>query len=115
MDSSPRPRSFKSIASLAEPRSCHAPALQTRPDGILDEWFHTRQIHESQDAILVNWGLEGVTHVWVYDAGADFLREQGADPLTPADGEAFDRLLEDDLVLVESLGTAYALYELPDV
>jgi hypothetical protein len=102
------------VQYLFEPRSYYSTALRSRPDGILDEWFHVRRTFATQADILAGWRRQGITHVLVYYAGADFLRRQGADPLSAEDWAAFDVLLDNDLVLVEALGPAYGLYNLPN-
>jgi hypothetical protein len=102
-----------SVQFLFEPRSYYAPPHRARPDGILDEWFHARRLFGDPAAIVDAWRTQGVTHVLVHHAGADFLRSEGKDPLTESDWSGLDELVNENLDQVEDFGGAYSLYKLP--
>jgi hypothetical protein len=102
-----------SVQFLFEPRSYYAPPGRARPDGILDEWFHARRLIGDPAAIAGEWRAQGVTHVLVHVAGADFLRSEGKDPLTEADWSTFDEMVNEHLDQVEDFGGTYRLYSLP--
>jgi hypothetical protein len=97
-----------SVLSLWEARglACR-PAC--RPDYWLDRWFVKRTRGGDPSQILDGWRDEGVTHLLLYRAGAEFVRSTdsryGAD-----DWQALEDLLA-ALRLVERIGDAYELYE----
>jgi hypothetical protein len=97
-----------SVLSLWEARglACR-PAC--RPDYWLDRWIVERTRRGEPSQILAGWRDEGVTHLLVYRAGAEFVRSTdsryGAD-----DWQALEDLLG-ALRLAERIGDAYELYE----
>ena len=103
-----------SVVLLWEPRSYYC-SVDCCPDALLDRWLHTTQVygHDPLD-IADAWRDQGVTHVLLHRDGLDHILEAGFDPVTPADMEALEALLEEEAALVQSFGSAYELYLLED-
>jgi hypothetical protein len=103
------------VRFLWEPRSYHcAPHVSCEPDALLDRWWHTWQHETDVDAIAEAWRDEGVTHVLIFHAGREAVREEGFDPLT-ADAWAGLEAFADTYLLKLSLREGgYSLYALID-
>jgi hypothetical protein len=96
---------------IYEPRSLYcAPACL--PDEILDRWKRLR-LDYADDAAAIRQALrqEGTTHLLVYTAGVDFLRDAGDPHHPPADLAALDMFLQ-TLPRPVDFGGVYALYSL---
>ncbi len=89
----------------AEPERCD-------PDVVIDRWWHLRRTLQTADAILARWKAQGVTHVLIYDIGAQYVETQDGNPFEPADWVEL-QALRSRLALVENLGGAYSLYAVP--
>jgi hypothetical protein len=100
------------VLFLWEERSYHC-QVTCHPDSLLDRWAHTTRCHGLDAAAIADaWRAEGVTHVLWYRWGYERIVEAGFDPITEADQEALDRLVQTELVLMEDLGGVYQLYAL---
>lgn len=101
------------VRFLWEPRSYYCAAHVTcEPDALLDRWWHSRQIHSDLAGIFEEWRAAGVTHVLLFELGAQEIRAAGFDPLSVADWEALDRFAEDYLEPVTLPIRGYSLYRL---
>lgn len=102
------------VRFLWEPRSYYCePTIVCEPDAVLDRWWHARQHLSSVEDILADWRERGVTHVLYYRVGAAAVRQEGFDPLTPADWDELDRLLGELLIPAGETADSYTLYALP--
>lgn len=86
------------------------------PDEIVDRWLQARYDYlgaepHSNAEILANWRRAGYTHVLIQHAGAEFVRQEGRLPYSPADWLAYDNLLT-DLPTLQDFGGAYSLHAL---
>jgi hypothetical protein len=79
-------------------------------DTWIDRWYVDRKRIGGEDAILESWRIEGFTHILLYRAGVDFVRENDS-RYTEEDWEALERLLN-RLELIETFGDGYELYGL---
>jgi 4-amino-4-deoxy-L-arabinose transferase-like glycosyltransferase len=100
------------VAFLWEARSleCGAPE-RCDPDVIIDRWWHLRRAVGTAGDILARWRTQGITHVLIYDVGADFVRAQPDQPFDPADWAELD-VLRGQMHLIENIGGVYSLYTL---
>jgi hypothetical protein len=97
---------------LWETRSLQCVSLdRCDPDVIIDRWWHLRRSVGSAGAILARWKAQGLTHVLVYDAGAEFVRAQSHQSLVDSDWSELE-VLRRQMQLVENIGGVYALYAL---
>jgi hypothetical protein len=102
------------VLFLWEPRSYRC-AMDCRPDALLDRWLHTVHLHGyASESIASAWRREGVTHVLLHRTGLEMILEARFDPVTPRDLEALERLRDEQLILMESFGSAYELYRLTE-
>lgn len=96
---------------LWEPRGLYAPS-EAQPDAWIDRWYIDRRQFGSPERILQAWQERGVTHLLLFEAGADFERQRRIEY------EAADWLALDDLrsrlTPVDDFGGVYSLYSLPE-
>ncbi len=79
-------------------------------DEVLDRWVHKMRIGSTPDTVGSEWTAAGYTHLLVYRAGADFIR-QDDNRYANTEWEALDLFL-DGLPLQEDFGGTYELYQL---
>jgi hypothetical protein len=94
---------------LWEPRGYYAPPT-AQADPWIDRWRVDRAELGSPQDILASWRSQGFTHVFIYQAGVEDLREFDRS-VTTTDWAALDQLLA-SLPEPTLFGTAYALYPL---
>jgi len=94
---------------LWEPRGLYC-LPRCHPDEILDRWLRDYRVYGSPEAVLSAWQLAGYTHLLVYRAGMDFVRQDDR-RYTPAVWQALDALLAKLPAPLET-GEAYSLYTL---
>jgi hypothetical protein len=97
-----------SVISLWEARglACRPVCM---PDYWLDRWWLARLRLGGPAAIVARWRAEGVTHLLIYRAGVEFVRNN--DPrYTESDWAGLEQLLH-GLPLVERIGEAYEIYQ----
>ena len=83
------------------------------PDALLDRFLHyTHYYGYNADEIAERWQERGFTHVFLYQAGLDFLLEAGREPITEADLAILEALQAEHLREVGRWQDAYYLYEL---
>jgi hypothetical protein len=100
------------VLFLWEERSYHC-QVTCWPDSILDRWPHTTYLYgHGEDVIADAWRTEGVTHVLLWRAGYKEIVKAGFDPITDEDVTTLDRLVAEELDLVEDVGGVYELYVL---
>jgi hypothetical protein len=107
--------SDKRILMLWEPRSLYC-LPDCVPDEVLDRWLVDLYRYGNIDLILQSWREQGYTHVLLYRAGVNFLKNEqsiGGDEARyrPEDWLALENLL-DKLTPVDNFGQAYELYNL---
>jgi hypothetical protein len=102
------------VVFLWEPRAfwCSG-AAQCEPDALLDRWWHLRRLGYDAQSAVQQWKQQGVTHVLLFQRGAQEIRLARFDPLTEQDWHELDRLTEDELTVVKDWDGAYVLYRLP--
>jgi hypothetical protein len=101
------------VLFLWEPRALECVTIERCwPDTIIDRWWHTRRTAGSALAAVAGWRAEGFTHVLFAEAGLTFIQQNDDGLFTPADWDEL-RELRQQLRLVESIGPAYTLYEIP--
>lgn len=93
---------------LWEARSFYAP-LHAIPDPWIDTWREAYRIQPDLSSILEKWRREGITHLLVYQSGADFMHAEDK-ALSSAGWEAFNQLLANLPAPVEAGGQYYLLY-----
>jgi len=98
------------VLMLWEARSLYAP-LQAIPDPWIDAWREAYRNQTDSSSILERWKSEGITHLLVYQSGADFMRAEDR-AISPAGWEAFDRLLASLPAPAEVGGQYYLLYSI---
>lgn len=86
------------------------------PDEIVDRWLQARYDRRgapphSNAEIIDRWRQAGYTHILIQHAGAEFVRQEGRLPYSPADWLAYDNLLT-DLPAMQDFGAAYSLHPL---
>ncbi|MGD2251915.1 MAG: hypothetical protein PVF70_03255 [Anaerolineales bacterium] len=102
-----------SVVLLWEARSYYcAEHVRCEPDVFLERWWHLRQQGLDAASIAARWREQGVTHVLIYWAGADAVRQEGFDPLTPVDWLELNRLEQDHLSVLVAWEGSYGLYAL---
>jgi hypothetical protein len=96
---------------LWEPRSrdCQPVCL---PDAWLDRWREARRTWGSAPVIVDAWRRQGITHVLLHAAGAEFVRQQDDPRYAASDWVSLEEL-SSLLELEEAIGDAYLLYRLP--
>jgi hypothetical protein len=100
------------VMQLWEARSLDCPAhVRCVPDVVIDRWWHLRRTLGEPAGILARWRAEGVTHVLLYEAGANFAAMDPRSPLAPGDWAALAELRQ-QMTLVTAIGPAYGLYAL---
>lgn len=102
------------IVFLWEPRAfwCSGTA-ECEPDALLDRWWHLRRLGFDAQSVVQLWEDEGITHVLLFDRGAEEIKQARFDPLSDQDWQELNRLTGDELTLVEDWDGAYVLYKLP--
>jgi hypothetical protein len=101
------------VMLLWEARSYYcADHVRCEPDVFLERWWYLRQQGLDASSIAAGWREQGVTHVLIYWAGADAVRQEGFDPLTPADWLELNRLEQDHLSVLVAWEGSYGLYAL---
>ncbi|TET53394.1 MAG: phospholipid carrier-dependent glycosyltransferase [Anaerolineales bacterium] len=100
------------VLFLWEPRSYYCERT-CWPDALLDRWLHTTHVngHDAR-AIADTWRATGVTHVLFHKLGYEIVTEAGFDPITDADHETLQLLIDAELELIVDLGGEYRLYVL---
>jgi hypothetical protein len=98
------------VEMLWEARSyyCSRPCV---PDEILDKWWHLQRTLGDNREIARQWAQTGVSHVLIYDFGADYERRTNK-AFEPSDWQALQAFREQDLELIKVFGTGYSLYRL---
>lgn len=100
------------VEMLWEARSYYCPR-QCDPDEILDKWWHLRRTTANNREIAQLWVDQGVTHVLIYDFGAEFERRTN-DAFRPEDWDALRAFRQQNLEFVHGFGDGYSLYRLID-
>ncbi len=95
---------------LFEPRSFYC-RPNCAPDEILDRWKRSLTTFGSPQAVLAAWKAEGFTHLLVYRAGVEFMRESGDPHVTPAEWAALEAFLA-DLPEPVNYDNVYWMYDL---
>lgn len=99
------------VQFLWEPRNyyCH---IDCRGDTILDKYTHLEYLHQNPTEIAQALREEGVTHLFVFELGRNFL-EKGESPWTsPSNPENYHLFIENHTNYVSDWGANYILYEL---
>ncbi|MCA9873272.1 MAG: glycosyltransferase family 39 protein [Anaerolineales bacterium] len=99
------------VQFLWEPRTYYC-ELDCRGDHILDEYTHLEYLYGDADHIARALQAEGVTHIFLHQAGLDFLRQAQEPWVTPADAAQFERFLTHHTRLIRRWDDAYTLLEL---
>jgi hypothetical protein len=94
---------------LWEPRSLYC-APRCHPDEVLDRWSRDLKTWGDPGLVLSAWRRAGYTHLLVYRAGAEFIRQNDA-RFAPEEWRALEGLLA-GLPPPQEFGEAYALYNL---
>jgi hypothetical protein len=102
------------VIMLWEPRNLYC-LPKCEPDEILDRWVVERygdglDVPRSPETILGSWKESGYTYLLFYNAGAEFIQNEGG-PLSKDDWSALDSIL-DELPVYQGFGQAYTLYTL---
>lgn len=99
------------VQFLWEPRTyyCH---LDCRGDHILDKYTHLEYLYGSADAIAQALAAEGVTHLFIFDQGRDYLAATAAPAVVPVNAAEYDRFMAQHIHVQHRWGTAYTLVEL---
>ncbi|HEX9013617.1 MAG TPA: hypothetical protein VF813_08880, partial [Anaerolineaceae bacterium] len=98
------------VQALWEPRGLYLPG-SVRPDFWIDRWRADLHLLGTPETVLTSWKAHGITHLLIYQAGEEFMRE-GDRSTTPQTWEAFDRLTS-QLTVLKVFGGVYRLYALP--
>jgi hypothetical protein len=102
------------VLMLWEPRAYYCLPKCT-PDEVLDRWRHELSLRSDAEAININWVQTGITHILYYKAGAEFIKEEQQNALspgiTPLDWQELERLLT-LLGKPVDIGPDYQLYSL---
>ncbi|MCP4415175.1 MAG: phospholipid carrier-dependent glycosyltransferase, partial [Chloroflexi bacterium] len=98
------------VTFLYEPRSYYC-ERDCRPDSILDSLAHLEYLHNDADGIAQAWQNEGISHVLLFDAGYQFVREQQMAWISPQNVTLMDELAANHLQLIGDWDD-YKLYEL---
>lgn len=98
------------VLMLWEARSLYAP-LNATPDPWIDTWREAYRTQIDPNAILEKWKDEGITHLLVYQSGADFMRAEDR-AIPPPGWKAFDQLLASLPAPVEAGGQYYLLFQI---
>lgn len=100
------------VLFLWEPRSYHCQG-ECWPDALLDRFLHMTHIYGyDAEAIAAAWRAQGATHVLLWRAGYEEIVKAGFDPVTDEDVATLDRLIAEELDLVQDVGGVYELYAL---
>jgi hypothetical protein len=97
------------VIFLWEPRGYYC-LPRCESDEVLDRWVHEMRTGADPDLLSNRWVAEEFSHVLVYRAGADFIR-QDDDRYAASEWAALDAFLE-TLILQEDFGETYELYRL---
>jgi hypothetical protein len=101
------------VRFLWEPRSFHcARHVRCEPDAVLDRWWHTWQHETDEAAIAETWLDEGVTHVLIFHAGSQAVRDEGFDPLSDEAWLGLETFIDQHLFNLSVRHGGYALYAL---
>jgi hypothetical protein len=101
------------ILFLWEARSLGCEAhIRCLPDVVIDRWWYLQRQDLGAAGAVALWRAQGVTHVLLYDLGADFTRREGSDAYEPRDWAELEALPA-QLSLVELIGGTYRLFALP--
>ncbi len=102
------------IVFLWEPRAywCSG-AAQCEPDALLDRWWHLRRLGFDAQSAAQHWKHEGITHVLLFNQGAQEIKRARFDPLSEQDWQELDRLTEHELTEIKDWDGVYVLYKLP--
>lgn len=98
------------VLMLWEARSFYAP-LNAIPDPWIDTWREAYRTQTDPNSILEEWKSKSITHLLVYQSGANFMRAEDR-AITPAGWEALDRLLASLPTPAEVGGRYYLLYQI---
>jgi len=98
------------VRMLWEARGLYAPP-NTIPDPWIDGWRSSIHQYKTPQAVLDDWRGQGITHILVYTAGMDYMRENDA-AMTPDDWKAWDQLLTRLPAPIQAAGEFYLLYEI---
>ncbi len=97
------------VLMLWEPRGLYC-SPRCVPDPWIDRWYVDRRTIGGAKDILESWRRDTITHVLLFEAGMDFVRQHDA-RYSDQDWQTLDSVL-DDMALAESIGDGYILYEL---
>lgn len=101
------------VRFLWEPRSYYcASHVICEPDALLDRWWHTWQLETDVDEIAEAWLTEGVTHILIFHAGSQAVREAAFDPLTEDAWDGLEAFIDAHLFKLTVREGGYALYAL---
>jgi hypothetical protein len=95
------------VLTLWEPRGFYC-AQSCLEDATIDRWYLAMRSGKTAEEILAGWRAQGITHVLLFDTGAEFERA-GRSEYSPSDWEALERL-QALLPVVETFGGGYTLY-----
>ncbi len=99
------------IQFLWEPRTYYC-ELDCRSDLSLDKYTYLEYLHTNPDAIAQALTEEGVTHLFVYNTGLQFLIKDGAQWVIPDNPNAFQSFMDTHTIPVQQWDDTYSLYEL---
>jgi hypothetical protein len=95
------------VLTLWEPRGFYC-AQSCTEDATIDRWYLAMRSGKTVEEILAGWREQGITHVLLFDTGAEFERA-GRSEYSPSDWEMLERL-QTLLREVERFGGGYTLY-----
>lgn len=83
--------------------------IECSPDVIIDRWWHLRRLTGSSSEIAELLVDQGVTHVLIYDSGAEF-EQKHASQFEPVDWERLEEFRNEQLSLIDNFNGTYSLY-----
>jgi len=101
------------VLFLWEPRAMPCTS-DCRPDAMVDRWAYARHTLGSPEAIAEAWRTDGVDYVLMWKAGYQAARQLALNRFTPADDQALQQLVREELELVNDFGGEYQIYRLKE-
>ena len=80
------------------------------PDAWIDQWYVARRTLGSPQAIRQAWASQGMTHLLLFNAGMDYVRNNDQ-RYSEEDWAELDELLQ-GLTPVEKIGGGYTLFRM---
>lgn len=93
-----------------EPRAFYC-EIECDPDEILDNWWYLRRTVGNASNIAMHLRSEGITHILIYDLGAD-LEKEANKRFTALDWDELENLKDKELNEIETFEDVYSLYAL---